>query len=164
MEDQIDHIYNRLRRRAEQAHLTPAHLAPAASSSSQAPPSVSSAPPEPHPDQPITTTNAAPIPGPTDEPAPYVFKAEYQRGPEFDTVAVPSYDPTAELEKSFAHLGVHFVEEEEGKGVILNTLPNEVLVVVLRKLGQAGDWASIARFGSVCKKAFLLSKDQGLWK
>ena len=158
LEDQIDHIYNRLKRRQDQAHPPPApppSAAPPTSVVSAAgPSSASSAPP-----------SVDPIPSiPDGEHAPYVFKAEYQRGPEFDTVAVPSYDPTAELEESFAHLGTHFIEEEEGKGVILNTLPNEVLVDVLRKLGQAGDWASIARFGSVCKKAFLLSKDQGLWK
>jgi hypothetical protein len=129
-------VYNALKRRADLLPTVHPLPPPAESSSSSTPP----------------------------EPAPFVFKTQFQREPDFDTVAEPSFDPTAELEDSFAQLGLHFESEVEGEEVLLNRLPNEVLMTVLRKLGSAGDWTSIARFALVSKKAFLLSKEQTIWR
>ncbi|KAL7414818.1 hypothetical protein BDY24DRAFT_414023 [Mrakia frigida] len=136
LDDNIDRVYNALKRRADLHH-----------------------PPSSH-----TLSSVAPPSSSTSEAATFDFKTQFQTGPDFDTVAEPSFDPTAELEESFNQLGQHFVAEDETQEVLLNRLPNEVLLVVLRTLGKAGDWATIVRFGLVCKKAFLLSKEQTIWR
>ena len=57
-------------------------------------------------------------------------------------------------------LDVQFEPEDEKQPVRLRSLPNELLVFVLRRL----DVMAIERFALVCRKARLLSLDATLWR
>lgn len=39
-------------------------------------------------------------------------------------------------------MGATFLPEDETKSVVLDALPDEILVLVLRTLGQEGNWAT----------------------
>jgi len=55
---------------------------------------------------------------------------------------------------------LRFEPENENEPVLLNTLPEELLVLILSKL----DHASIERFATLSRKARLVTLDSGLWR
>jgi len=55
---------------------------------------------------------------------------------------------------------LRFEPENEKEPVLLNMLPEEVLVLVLSKL----DHTSIERFATLSRKARLVTLDSGLWR
>ncbi|KDR80711.1 hypothetical protein GALMADRAFT_91284 [Galerina marginata CBS 339.88] len=66
----------------------------------------------------------------------------------------------ASLVQGFLDTAPKFEPENENQPVLLNVLPEELLVVVLGKL----DPTSIERFARVSKKARILSLDPGIWR
>lgn len=55
---------------------------------------------------------------------------------------------------------LRFEPENENEPVYLNTLPEEILVLILSKL----DHTSIERFATLSRKARLVTLDSGLWR
>ena len=53
-----------------------------------------------------------------------------------------------------------FERENEEEGAPLQTLPEELLILILRML----DPTSIERFAAVCRRAFALSLDNTIWR
>ena len=53
-----------------------------------------------------------------------------------------------------------FEPEDENEPVLLNTLPNELLLLIVGKM----DPASIERLARVCKKARVLTLDRQIWR
>lgn len=104
------------------------------------------------------------------------FQRQYHVGPDYN-FAEPSASASDEPHRSslihggaqlhtaiLAEGGAHFEPQEENEPTPLASIPDEVLVVILGKLGELGDMAGIGRFAQTCKKAFLLSVEQGVWK
>jgi len=55
---------------------------------------------------------------------------------------------------------VNFEPENENEPVLLNSLPNELLLLIVGKM----DPTSIERLASVCKKARVLTLDRQIWR
>ncbi|KDQ19550.1 hypothetical protein BOTBODRAFT_28125 [Botryobasidium botryosum FD-172 SS1] len=71
----------------------------------------------------------------------------------------------AALLASFSSTDVfEYAAEDEKLGVPFARLPDEIVVLVLRQFAQARDVASLERFGTINKKARLVSLDQSLWR
>jgi len=71
----------------------------------------------------------------------------------------------AALLASFSPSNVfEFVAEDEKLGVPFARFPDEIVVLVLRQFARARDIASLERFGTINKKARLVSLDQSLWR
>lgn len=66
----------------------------------------------------------------------------------------------ASLVQDFMETELKFESENENEPVLLNMLPEELLVVILGNL----DSTSIERFAAVSKKARLLTLDPGIWR
>ncbi|PPQ96280.1 hypothetical protein CVT26_005667 [Gymnopilus dilepis] len=66
----------------------------------------------------------------------------------------------AKLVQGFMETELNFKPENENEPVLLNMLPEELLVVILGNL----DPTSIERFAAVSKKARVLTLDPGIWR
>ena len=66
---------------------------------------------------------------------------------------------SARLLRGFPHI-LAFEREDEKEGTPLQTLPEELLILILRML----DPTSIERFAAVSRKAFALSLDNTIWR
>lgn len=104
------------------------------------------------------------------------FQRQYHLGPDYSPTPTPHASST-NLHSSLIYGGaavrssiinssdpVVFDQADETEPCFLQGVPDEVLVVVLAKLGEGGDVCGIGRFAQTCKKAFLLSLEQGVWK
>jgi F-box protein 9 len=56
-----------------------------------------------------------------------------------------------------------FLPEDSEQGLLLETIPSDAVVCILKQLGQI-DIKGVERFGQVCKKGFVLSRSEDLWK
>ena len=104
------------------------------------------------------------------------FQRQYHVGPDYNFAELSTSASDTPHRSSLIHGGAeihnailaeggaHFEPEEENEPAPLAGIPDEVLVVILGKLGELGDMAGIGRFAQTCKKAFLLSVEQGVWK
>jgi F-box protein 9 len=116
---------------------------------------------------PETTTTLLPSSPPKPSLTPHFpFQVNRHLGPSFDHRTPPSESVTANLrtELQSTEERLRFEPEGEGKEVILERLPFEVSVLVLRALGQKGEISSICRFSQVCRKAFLLASEVAIWR
>ena len=57
-------------------------------------------------------------------------------------------------------VNLNFEPESENEPVLLNSLPNELLLLIVGKM----DPTSIERLASVCKKARVLTLDRQIWR
>jgi F-box protein 9 len=80
----------------------------------------------------------------------------------FDKLVLKNTQLTGPLASVVSQFPEHltFDPEIEEEGVPLSKIPDELLILVLRKL----DHGSIERFAAVCKKARVISLDSVLWR
>lgn len=107
-------------------------------------------------------------------PPMFAFRTTLQLEPDYDpsTPSPPSLSflPTPAAADQQQPEAVDFLpldaEGLDGRGgvVSLRTLPDELIVSVLSRLGHRGDWASLARFGEVCRKAWMLTREVSIWR
>lgn len=117
------------------------------------------------PEQPTTTLPTSPTQATSStSTSHFPFQVNRHLGASYDHTTPPSESFTANLRARLQDEDPQFEPEEEGRPVILEKLPFEALVLVLRALGQAGDVGSILRFSGVCKKAFIISTEISIWK
>lgn len=73
-------------------------------------------------------------------------------------------DSLAEILVSFTSQPLHFLPEDERQGVPIDQLPDELIVLILTNFADRGDVQSVERFGTVCRKARLVSLDPVIWR
>ncbi|CAG8718626.1 1026_t:CDS:1, partial [Scutellospora calospora] len=81
-----------------------------------------------------------------------------------DSIKQDDKDPLTFLIDSFRDMQLTFEPLIPYKPVYIAKLPNESIVCILEKLVMVGDVTSLERFGLVCKKFLLLSREPSLWK
>lgn len=123
-----------------------------------------------------STTNGAAAAAEADDDLVFRFQRQFHVGPDYDFSAPTPADAAphrsslihggAELHAAIAAdgSGARFEPDDEALPLLLARVPDEVLVVILGKLGELGDMAGIGRFAQTSRKAFMLSVEQGLWK
>lgn len=76
-------------------------------------------------------------------PGQFTFRTHVHTGPDVDhSPSLPANSEIDHLALSVSLMGATFLPEDETKSVVLDALPDEILVLVLRTLGQEGNWAT----------------------
>jgi len=92
-------------------------------------------------------------------------KAPKEEHVDFAPHFVPGGNPVSltTLADEFADMTLHFNPRRVDKPVILERLPNEVVICVLQQLGVV-DVHSLVSTGLVCKKMYILTREQTIWR
>jgi F-box protein 9 len=73
------------------------------------------------------------------------------------------HSSVSNLAEEFSNMTLHFNPKKQGKTVILEKLPNEVLICVLQQV-IVMDVYTLISLGLVCKKMYLLTREQTIWR
>ncbi|CED82771.1 F-box protein FBX9 [Phaffia rhodozyma] len=93
------------------------------------------------------------------------FKTHFQLGPDYvpaeQAVSSSSASP---VYASIADEHPTFVQAEETEPYAWGVLPEEIVIYILTIMMESGDWKTVSAFERVCRKAFLLGREQSVWK